>query len=129
MPETRSEFLVLSGYGGTTTDATATVVSLDPPERAARALKGAGLAWGAAAVSVFIPLAHFLLVPGFALAGVVIFIKRTRLRETVESIHGICPDCGHEQDFDCSGRWRPPGHLGCGNCGRLLRARPLSTGP
>jgi uncharacterized protein involved in cysteine biosynthesis len=48
-------------------------------------LKGLALAWGAAAVSVFIPVAHFLLVPGFAVAGVVIFVKRMRDREATRA--------------------------------------------
>jgi hypothetical protein len=87
------------------------------------------VAWAAAVVSVFIPVAHFLFVPGLALAGIVIFIKRIQARETAESIHGICADCGHEQDFDFSGPWHPPGHLSCGHCGRLLRACPVSTMP
>jgi hypothetical protein len=38
-------------------------------ERLKRALKTLGISWGLAIVSVLIPLAHFILVPGFLLAG------------------------------------------------------------
>ncbi len=129
MSATRIEPFLLDGYGENTTRGTATVTSFQRADRLARAGKGLALAWGAALAGAFIPVAHFLLVPGFAVAGVVVFVKRMRAREATGAVHGTCPDCGREQEFDCSGRWRPPGHLGCSNCGRLLRARPLSTGP
>jgi len=125
----RIEPFLLDGYGENSTRGTATVTSFHRADRLARAGKGLALAWGAALAGAFIPVAHFLLVPGFAVVGVVIFVKRIRDREATRAVHGTCPDCGHEQDFDFSESWRPPGHLDCGNCGRLLRARPLSTGP
>jgi len=122
MPRSRSEPFLLMGYGDNSTIGLATVTTFDRAERIRRAVKGLAVVWGAALVSIFIPVAHFLLVPGFALVGVFVFTKRTRTREETESIHGTCPDCGHEQDFDSAGGWHPPHHVTCKHCYRLLTA-------
>ncbi len=124
MPRSQTEKFVLTGYGSSTTAGEATVVHFDGRERMARAGKGLAMAWGAALVSVFIPVAHFLLVPGFFLAGLVVFVKRMRRRAVVGIVHGSCPDCNREQTFDVSSDWRLPMHLTCGNCHRLLTASP-----
>ncbi len=126
MPRSRSEPFLLTGYGDNSTAGVATVTTFDRAERIRRAVKGLAVAWGAALVSIFSPVAHFLLVPGFALAGVFVFTKRIRTGEVTESIHGTCPNCGHEQDFDSSSDWRLPMHLTCANCSRLLTASPSS---
>ena len=127
MPQSRTEEFVLTGYGDTTTSGEATVLHFDRAERIARAGKGLGMAWGAALVSVFIPVAHFLLVPGFFLAGLVVFVKRMRRRVVVDTVRGACPDCKHEQAFDLSSDLRLPMHLTCANCSRLLTAIRPST--
>ncbi len=114
---------LLAGYGETTTQGVAQVVTFDRRQRLARAGKGLGVLWGAGLVSVFIPVAHFLLVPGFALAGVVVFARRMRVAEVTHSIHGRCPDCGLEQDFGSAGRWKPPVTVACRGCSRRLTAR------
>ncbi len=124
MPESRTEQFVLTGYGDSTTAGEATVVHFDRAERVARAGKGLAMAWGAALASVFIPVAHFLLVPGFLLTGLAVFVKRTRRRAVVDTVRGSCPDCRHEQAFDTSSVWHLPMHLTCANCHRLLTASP-----
>ena len=60
MTETRH--FQLTGYSPTPSTATVTIRSFDKPERIRRALKGLATFWGAAIGSVFIPVAHFLLV-------------------------------------------------------------------
>ncbi len=127
MPGSRSEPFLLTGYGKNSTTGVATVTTFERAERFRRAVKGLAVAWGAALVSFFIPIAHLLLVPGFVLTGVFVFTKRTRARDVTESIHGTCPNCGHEQDFDSSSDWHLPRHLTCANCSRLLTASPKST--
>ena len=122
MPESRTEKFVLTGYGDATTAGEATVVHFEGAERMARAGKGLAIAWGAALVSVFIPVAHFLLVPGFFLAGLVVFAKRMKHKVVVDTVRGVCPDCNHEQEFDSSGDWQLPTHLTCADCQRLLTA-------
>jgi hypothetical protein len=63
-------------------------------ERGLRALKILGILWGLAVVTVFIPVAHFVLVPGFLIAGPVMAVQRYRTGESVEGATGVCPTCG-----------------------------------
>lgn len=69
-------------------------------EKARRALKAFGLMWGLAILSVAIPIAHFVLVPVFFLAGpiaaLIIFSRESAILGGV----GTCPDCN--EIFDIS---------------------------
>jgi ribosomal protein S27E len=50
-------------------------------------------------VAVFVPVAHFVLVPVLVVAGVVLAAVRLRERERLVRVHGTCPRCGGEQEF------------------------------
>ncbi len=60
----------------------------DRAKRAVIALVGF---WIAAAASLPIPVAHLVLVPGFFIAGPVLAFLRLRMRESKETVVGICP--------------------------------------
>lgn len=62
-------------------------------ERVIRALQGLGLMWALAIATAFIPLAHFVLVPGFLIAGPVMAILRYRVTESAVNATGECPTC------------------------------------
>ncbi len=68
-------------------------------ERLARAGKLLGIFWGLAVVTLFIPLAHFLLVPGFLIAGPIMAFVRYRVDESMEKVSGECPTCHEEVDI------------------------------
>ena len=122
MPEARAEQFDILGYADAPGGGSAEVLSFNKGERWGRALKGLGLSWLVAAGTVFIPVAHFLLVPGFFFFGIDVFVSRVRTAEITTRIHGICPDCGAAQDFERGGKWVLPKSLACGECGRTLRA-------
>ena len=86
-----------------------------------RALAGLGLWWGAALVSVFIPVAHFFLVPGFFLYGLYTFLQRLKTNQLAVAGRGTCPDCGREQELDVAGRWILPRSTSCRFCQRSIR--------
>lgn len=111
--------LTLSGYHGTPTPATLLVASLGRGQRTRRAVKGLAAFWGAMVVSVFIPIAHFVLVPSLFVGGVWQFFRRLRTAELLEGAHGRCPDCGFEQDFELSTA-RLPQSVPCAHCHRGL---------
>jgi hypothetical protein len=50
--------------------------------------------WALAVVSVLIPGAHFVLVPGFLLAGPIAGYLRTRQTRGILGGEGVCPACG-----------------------------------
>jgi len=110
----------LTGYSPAAATATVTVQSFDKKERMRRALKGLATFWAAAIGSIFIPVAHFLLVPGFALYGAYTFVERLRAREVVMAAEGVCPDCGKPQQLEIGGRWQVPRRVACRYCQRAL---------
>ncbi len=124
----RRQRLVLTGYSDQATAGVVDVRSFDRAERLVHAWKGLALAWTGALVGFFIPVAHFLLVPGFVIAGVVLFRSKLGAREITESMTGSCPDCGLEQDFGSVGRWEPPHTVTCKGCHRSLTAKAAHNG-
>ena len=68
----------LSAFGAPPVQATATVQNQSPAERLRRTAAGVGLCAGLALVSLFIPVAHFTLVPTFVGAGIAVAVVRAR---------------------------------------------------
>jgi len=111
----------LTGYSDRTTDASIRIRSFDRAERLRRAATGLAIWWGAAIASVFIPVAHFFLVPGFFLFGLFAAARRLRTPDIIAAAHGTCPDCGAEQDLDILGPWSESRDVTCRECHRSLR--------
>lgn len=66
----RVQAFTLTGYSAAPTQGTVTVQEFGKDERVRRALGGLGKWWGIALLAVFIPVAHFILVPSFLLYGI-----------------------------------------------------------
>ena len=62
-------------------------------ERTSRAIKMLALMWTLALITLFIPLAHFVLVPAFLIAGPVVAYKRYQTEEHPSCAVGECPTC------------------------------------
>jgi len=112
--------LQLSGYRGRPTPAALVVATFDSGQRLRRAVTALLGFWGAMLVSVFVPGAHFVLVPSLFLVGVWQFARRLRTLELVRGVHGRCPDCGAEQDFELGPRVALPQDVRCHDCRRGL---------
>jgi len=121
MDPKREQVFVLTGYSGNATRGTVTVISFDQKARTRRALKALGTFWACAVGSVFIPVAHFLLVPGFFIFAIFQFFQRLGTPELGKGATGICPDCGAEQKLDLPPRWKVPQQVTCKNCQRGLQ--------
>jgi len=106
----------LEVFGAAATRATATLESLSPGRRLVRALAVLAACWAAAVVSIFLPVAHFFLVPGFLVLGVVWAVIRGREREQVLRLHGVCPRCAREQDFVQGGHQDGRAWVSCPAC-------------
>jgi hypothetical protein len=116
----------LTAFGSTPRAATASIIEQSPGQRVLRALSGAGTFWAMALGGLFIPVAHFVLVPTFFTAGIIIGIKRLREDRRLLGVHGACPRCGVEQDFRVGGRFFDGRALDCPRCHNTLR---LTTNP
>jgi hypothetical protein len=66
---------------------------LEKSERMTRAARVLGICWGVAVITVFVPILHFILVPGFLILGCVLGV--TTWMETGEVLKGeiSCPNC------------------------------------
>jgi hypothetical protein len=117
---------VLTAFGAPPTHVTATVVQQNPGRRATRALAGLGAFWATAAAAVFIPVAHFVLVPTFLAAGVVTAAPRLREDRRLTGVRGACPRCGVEQSFEAHGRFVRERTIDCPSCHHHLVLRPES---
>jgi hypothetical protein len=88
--------------------------------RIRRALSGLGLLWLLAAVAVFIPIAHLILVPGLFFGGIGLFIVRWRRRDRFEAFEATCPTCGAPASFDLEESAELPLRLHCPACDAAL---------
>lgn len=116
----REERFTLTGFSGRTTDGACRVLSFDRRARRRRAWQALGKAWGVAIACIFIPVAHFLLVPGFVVFGIYQFFDKVGTAELARDARGACPDCGTEQAFELGRRPDGPVQVRCAHCQRGL---------
>lgn len=91
--------------------------------RAAVRLLGA---WVLAVGCVLVPLLHFVLVPGFLLAGPVLAWLAVRESVVVKSTSIACPKCGKDAPIETGTTGWPAG-MRCGSCGTTFSARSDPT--
>jgi DNA-directed RNA polymerase subunit RPC12/RpoP len=82
--------------------------------------------WVAAAICIFIPLAHFVLVPGLTVAGLVFGFWRFRGVVTLDPTPFPCPKCGKPVPIeeDTAG-W--PAKAMCPECSSRLVMTPTAA--
>lgn len=114
----------LSAFGAAPTPAIASVLNQTPGDRFVRTAAGFGACAGLALVSLFIPVAHFVLVPAFLATGIGVAVVRAREDLRLVRLHGTCPRCAVEQDFRVSGRFTPGRSLDCAKCHANLSLDP-----
>lgn len=117
----RVQAILLKGYSGAPTPGTVAIQRFNREQRVRRALAGLGKWWGVAVLAVFIPVAHFVLVPSFLMYGAWQFFQRLGTVELASDARGTCPDCGTEQPLDLAPRWRAPQPVTCRHCRRGLQ--------
>ncbi len=118
----------LTAFGFSPRPATALVIEQSTGERVGRAFAGLGLFWALALGGLFIPVAHFILVPVFLTAGIVMAVNRSREDRRLAEVRGPCPRCGAQQVFKASGRFEPGRSLDCPAChGSFALAVPGSA--
>jgi hypothetical protein len=90
--------------------------SFDARERKIRAAKIWGMMWLGALLSVPIIILHFVLVPGFLIAGPVIAMRRYRLTEIPDHVSGICPANREEFSLPLEASTKLPLWAHCPQC-------------
>ncbi len=69
------------------------ITTYSQQERTARAIKMLGLCWLLALLSLPLIGAHWVLVPGFLIAGPIVAYKRYQTAEHPSNADGECPTC------------------------------------
>lgn len=93
-------------------------------ERTLRVLKGLMGCWGLGILALFIPIAHFVLVPALFLGGIVIAFRWSGEKSTFIEACGPCPECGGLQKFKLRGKFLLPKEASCPSCGGRVIFRP-----
>lgn len=95
------------------------VRQLDPSERTRNALKWLGICWGLMLASVPIALAHFVLVPSFFLAGLIMAWIKYNESNQIQGTTLRCAACESELPLEaCPEKW--PLELTCPHCRNIL---------
>jgi hypothetical protein len=111
----------LTIFGAEPTPVTVTVARQGVARRVGRALLAVAVCWPLAAVAIFIPVAHFVLVPGLLAIGAAVAVLRLREGWTIVRIRGACPRCRRDQEFHPGGRFVSGRTFECPQCLNTLR--------
>lgn len=119
---------MLSVFGAPATPAVATVQHRSFASRAGRAAVALGVAWLLAFPAIFLPVAHFVLVPGLIVGGVVLAAMRLAETRSLARVQGVCPRCQARLDLSPGGRYRLPRAVQCTRCrNELTLAAPAAA--
>jgi len=121
MPESRKHNVVMRNNSGQENPGVLHTTLYDQSEAFQRASKMAGLFILLAFVTLFIPLAHFILVPSFLIAAVVVPRLIYKIREASERVQGVCPSCGKEVSIKLDANDRLPLWRYCPDCDNSLQ--------
>lgn len=122
MPSTeRKSVQFHNNDGDKITGATLAINHFDQADRTKRALKFLGLSWLAAGVAVFIPIAHFVLVPGLVFLGIYLAISTFKTSQAMESADGSCPNCNESVSIKLEAKDALPKWTYCPNCNHAIQ--------
>ncbi len=109
-----------SQQSGATASAEMNTISFTKQEQKARALKALAKFWLIALVCVLIPIAHFILVPGFVIGGIIAAKRRWNKDADGIDANGSCPACSNNICIDLDKSAELPQWHDCPECGDAL---------
>ncbi len=121
MSESQSEPIVIKGNESATSVAELYTRTFSSGERMGRAGKILGICWLLAVVTAFIPIAHFVLVPLFLIAGPVLAVMKYKTETVMEKAHGVCPECTQTVDIELDPGDKLPKRTYCPACNKPLQ--------
>jgi hypothetical protein len=126
MAETKLESIVFQNSSGDkSTDAQLHTLVFDSKDSAIRALKRLGLFWLLALLSLPIIGAHWVLVPGFFIAGPIAAIMAYNVKEMVDKASGVCPECRETIEIKMEPKELLPKWTYCPRCNNSLHIRHI----
>ena len=125
MPQQMTQTIQLKSQAGNTNQADMTFVTYSNAERKTRAIKALLGFWALAVLSIPIIIAHFVLIPGFLIGGVVMSSKRWKTEKEAESVSGVCPACGNAITIKLEKKGDLPQWQYCPSCADSLELDAL----
>lgn len=102
--------------------------AFSPQEMKMRALQSMLGFWVIAAICVLIPIAHFVLVPGFFIGGIVVASRRWKTAEEGLDATGPCPECGKDICIPLDKIAELPQWHDCPDCSKPLALEMAEAG-
>lgn len=127
MAEIDKQAVVLRHEAAGNSPAELHVQVFDIRERRKRAIKSLLICWALALASLPIIIAHFVLVPGFLLAGPYFAYRSYHTLSLPKKIAGICPSCGQHMEVELEPSDKLPMWRYCSACNASLHIE--SIGP
>lgn len=128
MAQTKFEAVVFKNSSGDkSTDAQLHISVFDNKERTIRALKRLGLFWLLSIGSIPIIFAHWVLVPGFFIAGPVAAVFAYRVTEMLEKSSGTCPECREPIEVKMEPKELLPKWTYCPKCNTPVQITSVQT--
>lgn len=125
MPQQITRTIQLKSQAGETTQAQMTLRTYSNGERKKRAILILLACWAGAVASIPILIAHFVLIPGFLIGGIVLFVKRWKTAEEAENVTGTCPACGKDINIKLDKKNELPQWQYCPECSDSLELDTL----
>ena len=121
MPSTETTEIQLQDNEGNASLGNMRTTRYSSGDRMTRAAIRLGACWAAAGVTLFIPLVHFVLVPGFLLAGPIMAVSAYRSELARELARGICPVCKEAVEIKLEADDNLPKWTYCPKCNAPLQ--------
>jgi len=124
MPNTTETTIQFRANNGeSTTNATLYSLEFDQSELTKRALTRLGLCWLASVGSLPIIFAHWVLVPGFFIAGPILAMGAYKMKTIPDHADGTCPSCQEKISFDLEPKDKLPKWTYCPTCNNSIQIR------
>jgi len=122
MAQTKIEPVVFNNSSGDkSTDAQLHITVFDSKDTTMRALKRLGLFWLLALASLPIIGAHWVLVPGFFIAGPIAAVLAYKVKEVFDKSSGVCPECRESIEVKMEAKEVLPKWTYCPKCNQPLQ--------
>jgi len=112
-----------SQTSGKSNPANMQVIMFTQQEQKMRALKSLAMFWVIATLCILIPIAHFILVPGFLIGGVVAASQRWKTKQEGVDATGSCPACHNDICIKLDKNAELPQWKDCPECADPLELR------
>lgn len=128
MSRTDTRDIQLQDNEGNTKPGNVESTLFDSADRLKRAVVRLFAFWAAAFVAIFIPLAHFVLVPAFLITGIVMAIGAYRTQQAMNGAQGVCPVCQDDINIVLEASDQLPKWTYCPDCNAPLQLIPTDHG-